>query len=104
MGVEVFHGPDHPSLSAWLRENGAAVDRVLLSRPDVAEDCLPTLRAHTKARISYYGHDLHFRRMRQQGEHLRDEAMLRAADTALYAAKHAGRDRVAVASSEQQGR
>ena len=32
------------------------------------------------------------------------EAMLRAADTALYAAKHAGRDRVAVASSEQQGR
>ena len=80
MGVEVFQGPDHPSLSAWLRENGAAVDRVLLSRPDVAEDCLPTLRAHTTARISYYGHDLHFRRMRQQGEHLRDEAMLRAAD------------------------
>lgn len=80
MGVEVFHGPGHASLDAWLRDNGAAVDRVLLSRPDVAEDCLATLRAHTRARISYYGHDLHFRRMRQQGEHLRDEAMLRAAD------------------------
>ena len=77
MGVEVIHGPDHPSLSAWLRENGAALDHVLLSRPDVAEDCLPVLRAHTKARISYYGHDLHFRRMHQQGEHLRDEAILR---------------------------
>ena len=69
-----------PVLSAWLRENGAALDHVLLSRPDVAEDCLPTLRAHTRARISYYGHDLHFRRMHQQGEHLRDEAILRAAD------------------------
>lgn len=80
MGVEVFHGPDHPTLDAWLRDNGAALDHVLLSRPDVAEDCLPAVRAHTKARVSYYGHDLHFRRMRQQGEYLRDEAVLRAAD------------------------
>jgi len=80
MGVEVFHGPDHPSLPTWLRENGAQIDHVLLSRPDVAEDCLPTIRALTRARISYYGHDLHFRRMRQQGEYMRDETQLRAAD------------------------
>lgn len=80
MGVEVFHGPDHPSLATWLRENGGQIDHVLLSRPDVAEDCLPTARALTRARISYYGHDLHFRRMRQQGEYLRDETQLRTAD------------------------
>lgn len=80
LGVEVFHGPDHPSLTEWLKRNGDQVDHVLLSRPDVAEDCLPILRSGTHARISYYGHDLHFSRMRQQGEYLRDEAQLRAAD------------------------
>jgi len=80
MGVEVFHGPDHPSLAAWLKQNGDQIDHILLSRPDVAEDCLPIIRAGTRARISYYGHDLHFSRMRQQGEFLRDEAGLRAAD------------------------
>ncbi len=80
LGVEVFHGPDHPSLTEWLKRNGDQIDHVLLSRPDVAEDCLPTLRSGTRARISYYGHDLHFSRMRQQGEYLRDECQLRAAD------------------------
>lgn len=79
-GIEVFHGPNHPTLAEWLKDNGAYLDHILLSRPDVAEDCLPALRAHTRARIAYYGHDLHFRRMRQQGEHLRDEGQLRAAD------------------------
>jgi GT2 family glycosyltransferase/glycosyltransferase involved in cell wall biosynthesis len=80
LGIEVFHGSDHPDLDAWLKANGSQLDHVLLSRPDVAEDCLPALRSHTQARIAYYGHDLHFRRMRLQGEHRRNEAELRAAD------------------------
>jgi O-antigen biosynthesis protein len=53
---------------------------VLLSRPDVADAWLPNLRRHTGARILYYGVDLHFHRMRLQGEVMRDDAMLRAAD------------------------
>ena len=80
MGVEVFHGPDHKPLEAWLRENGDQLDHVLLSRPDIAEDCLPWVRDRSAARVTYYGHDLHFRRLRQQGEYLRDEAILRQAD------------------------
>ncbi len=79
-GIEVFHGPGHPTLSAWLKDNGAAIDHVLLCRPDVAEACLPAIRRHTGARVAYYGHDLHFARMRAQGELNRDETMLRAAD------------------------
>ena len=63
MGVEVFYGPHQSTLPAWLRLNGADLDVVLLSRPDVAEVCLPMLRAGTPARIAYYGHDLHFRRL-----------------------------------------
>jgi len=80
MGIEVFHGPDHPTPDAWIREHGGDLDLILLSRPDVAEEWLPTMRQHTRARVLYYGHDLHFRRMRLQGELLQDEALLRAAD------------------------
>jgi glycosyltransferase involved in cell wall biosynthesis len=80
MGIEVFHGAAHASLTNWLRAHGEDLDHVLLSRPDVADDVLPVIRAYTQARISYYGHDLHFRRLRQQGELVSDEAMLRAAD------------------------
>ena len=79
-GVEVLHGPGQASLAVWMHEHGAELDLILLCRPEVAEDCLTTIRAHSAARVIYYGHDLHFNRMRMQGTLLQDEAMLRAAD------------------------
>jgi len=80
MGIEVFHGPSTGGFAAWIQANGDELDHVLLSRPDVAEDCMGLVRRHSRARIAYYGHDLHFRRMRQIGDVTLDEAMLRAAD------------------------
>jgi GT2 family glycosyltransferase/glycosyltransferase involved in cell wall biosynthesis len=75
MGVEVLYGPHQTTLSAWLKVNGADLDIVVLSRPDVAEICLPMVRAGTAARIVYYGHDLHFRRMAAQAEVSGDERL-----------------------------
>jgi GT2 family glycosyltransferase len=67
MGVEVLHGPRwHGGIGALVGECGDIFDAVLLSRPDVAEHHLDALRMHSRARIAYYGHDLHFRRMRDQ--------------------------------------
>jgi glycosyltransferase involved in cell wall biosynthesis len=80
MGIEVFHGPDHASFAVWMREYGRALDHVLLCRPGIAEDLMATVRRYSSARVLYYGHDLHFRRLRQQGEVLGDEALLRSAD------------------------
>jgi len=80
LGVEVMYGPDQASFGAWMREHGAELDLVLLSRPQVAEECLAPVRAHSAARVVYYGHDLHFNRMRTQGTLHQDEAILRAAD------------------------
>jgi GT2 family glycosyltransferase len=80
IGVEVLHGPLQAPFIAWMQEHGGDLDLVILSRPEVAEDCLPAVRAHSKARVVYYGHDLHFSRMRMQGTLLRDERLLRAAD------------------------
>ncbi len=80
LGVEVFYGVSQPPSHEWLREHGRDLDAILLSRPDVADEWLPGLRQHTGARVLYYGHDLHHRRMRLQGESTRDDALLRAAD------------------------
>jgi O-antigen biosynthesis protein len=79
-GVEVMHDPQHASFAAWIREHGAELDVVVLCRPDVAEACLPVVRAHSAARVLYYGVDLHFSRMRMQGTVLLDERLLHAAD------------------------
>jgi GT2 family glycosyltransferase/glycosyltransferase involved in cell wall biosynthesis len=80
MGIEVFHGAGHDNFATWMRTHGASLDHVFLSRPDVAEDCLAVVRQCSQARITYYGHDLHFRRLRLQGEQLGDERLLRTAD------------------------
>jgi GT2 family glycosyltransferase/glycosyltransferase involved in cell wall biosynthesis len=81
LGIEVFHGP--LPFAAWIKEAGHELDHVLLSRPDVAEDMLPLVRRHSAARVVYYGHDLHYRRMRQQADLMRDNRLRRASDVTL---------------------
>lgn len=65
MGIEVIDGGS-AAFEAWMAEHGSEIDRVLLSRPEVAAAHLGTVRRHTPAPIAYYGHDLHFRRLRAQ--------------------------------------
>lgn len=67
MGVEVLHGVRWATgLASALDAWDGDVDAVLLSRPEVAERFLSTVREHSRARIAYYGHDLHFRRIEQE--------------------------------------
>ena len=67
MGVEVFHGPRWAEgIAGMLREYGDVFDAVLISRPDVAEHHLQSIRSNSRAHVAYYGHDLHFRRMQDQ--------------------------------------
>jgi GT2 family glycosyltransferase len=80
MGVEVFHGPNQQPFESWIKANGPEIDTVLISRPDVAEDTMAATRQHSRARIVYYGHDLHFRRIRQQAELTGDDRLMRAAE------------------------
>lgn len=98
MGIEVFHGARHAGFETWIKANGGELDTILVSRPEVAEDLIPSIRRHSRARIVYYGHDLHFRRMGQQAAVTKDErlrhqaghmrereyAIWRQADLSLY--------------------
>lgn len=69
LGVEVMYGPRYyGAFDRYIRENGAEFDAVLLSRPDVAIKYFEDIRRHSHARIVYYGHDLHFRRIQREAQ------------------------------------
>jgi O-antigen biosynthesis protein len=80
MGIEVCYGSTTASFAQWIGENGADIDAVLLSRPTIADQFISALRLNTRAEIVFYGHDLHFMRMRNQAEVTRNAALAREAD------------------------
>ncbi|MGH7042033.1 MAG: glycosyltransferase [Acetobacteraceae bacterium] len=81
-GVEVFHGGRGGAFAEWIAAHGGELDHVLLSRPDVAQATLAALKRHSAARLIYYGHDLHFRRLRMQAE-ITGDAQAAAAATRM---------------------
>jgi GT2 family glycosyltransferase/SAM-dependent methyltransferase len=81
MGIEVFYGPEYANrFEDWVRENGHFVDYFLLSRPHVAIEYLDAIRRHSRAKLLYYGHDIHHLRLKDRlrlepdNAELRDEA------------------------------
>ena len=99
LGIEVIWGREyHNGFERWMRENGNYLDGIFLSRPHVAVPLLPYIRDNTRAKIVYYGHDIHFLRVQAQLALRFDEAanqameqvrelelkMWRSVDTVLY--------------------
>lgn len=99
-GVEVIYGSRRVGgFEEYLRECGAELDAVLLSRPHISVPYLQALRSVVpQVTVAYYGHDLHFRRLLREAdvsgrEDLRAEAerfeamereLWRGADIVLY--------------------
>ncbi len=79
-GIEVIHGGGFDAFDEWIAENGAELDHVLLSRPEVALGYLEPLKRNSAARLVYYGHDLHFRRLRLEAQVTGQAAVRREAD------------------------
>jgi GT2 family glycosyltransferase/SAM-dependent methyltransferase len=74
MGIEVYHGVAwRDGFERLMVDYGAEVDVVLLSRPHIAGPYLESIRRNSRARIVYYGHDLHFRRMQEEVRVLGDD-------------------------------
>lgn len=80
IGVEVAYGGGSDSFRHWLAENAEDIDCVLLSRPQVAAAFLTELQRYSGIALVYYGHDLHFRRLRMQAQVLGDTDVARQAD------------------------
>jgi GT2 family glycosyltransferase/SAM-dependent methyltransferase len=68
-GVEVMYGARwHGGFRDYLQQNGAQIDAVLLSRPEICAEYVDRVRESSKARVVFYGHDLHFRRMAMEAQ------------------------------------
>ncbi|GLQ95661.1 methyltransferase domain-containing protein [Dyella mobilis] len=81
MGVEVLYGAQWVNgFERYLREFGDQLDHVLLSRPHISVHFIDLIKQFApKARVVYYGHDLHFARLLQQYELSREPACLEQA-------------------------
>ncbi len=75
-GIEVLDQRWPGDLHTWLATHGADLDHLMVSRPDIAADIMHRLMRDTPAVFSFYGHDLHFARMRRQAAVLDDPALL----------------------------
>ncbi|MGC9239954.1 MAG: glycosyltransferase, partial [Acidithiobacillus sp.] len=66
-GVEIVCGVEYrDGFEDWLKEHGADLDIVLLSRPHIAVDYIDAVRTHSSALCYYYGHDIHYLRLEQE--------------------------------------
>ena len=69
------------SFADWLRAHGSDLDYVFLSRALVAIDYVDAVRHATAAKILFYGHDIHFKRLGKEfevtGQHAVREEMIR---------------------------
>ena len=98
LGVEIFGGVTQAHFPTWLAQNASEIDCVLLSRAIVAADYLDHVKQLTHAKLVYYGHDIHFARMRLQAQITKNRRLIeeaakmeeterqlwRAADLVLY--------------------
>jgi glycosyltransferase involved in cell wall biosynthesis len=66
LGIEVFYGNDYAGkFDDWIKMHGQHIDYVLLSRPHISIDFLKPLCSDSKAKLLYYGHDIHYLRMHE---------------------------------------
>lgn len=66
-GVEIVCGAEYRGrFGAWMKEHGADLDIVLLSRPHISIDYIDLVRKHSSALCYYYGHDIHYLRLQQE--------------------------------------
>jgi len=75
-GIEVFYGEDF-DFAGWVRQFADILDYVLVNRPEAAQECLKPVRANSRAKFLFYGHDLHYLRLQSQYQISRDESLLR---------------------------
>jgi glycosyltransferase involved in cell wall biosynthesis len=82
-GVAVIDGRWRGGFADWLHAQGGALDHALLMRPRPASALLADVLRHSRAAISYYGHDVHGVRLRRAAEVRRDPFLADMAEREL---------------------
>jgi GT2 family glycosyltransferase/glycosyltransferase involved in cell wall biosynthesis len=80
LGVEVLYGYEYEQTwKHWIVENAAHLHYVFLNRPHITAKYIDHIKDNTKAKIIYYGHDLHFLREERQYAIQKKESLLKSA-------------------------
>jgi GT2 family glycosyltransferase/SAM-dependent methyltransferase len=76
MGIEVLYGPWHANnWKQWFKDNSEKFDYVYLNRPHISINFIDFFKENSRAKILYYGHDLHFLREQKRFELENNEAL-----------------------------
>jgi len=69
LGIEVLWGDEiRETVFDWIEKNQEFIDIAYLNRPHIAVKYIDFLKENTKIRCIYYGHDLHYLRIRREYE------------------------------------
>ncbi len=77
MGIEVLYGPWYAdNWKQWFIDNQEKFDYIYLNRPHISINFIDFFKEHSRARIIYYGHDLHFLRKEKKYALEKDKSIL----------------------------
>lgn len=77
MGIEVLYGPYYANnWKKWIKENEKYIQFIFLNRPHISVKYIDYIKNQTKAKVIYYGHDLHFLREMRRYELTKDKKAL----------------------------
>ncbi|RDY23270.1 glycosyltransferase [Romboutsia maritimum] len=77
-GIEVLYGEQYyKNWTKWIKENSKHIDYIFLHRPHIASKYIDFMKKHTKAKIIYYVHDIHYLRELREYELTHNEETLR---------------------------
>ncbi len=80
IGIEVLYGVWYAeNWREWLKINGNYIDYAYLHRPHIAPNYIDSIRKYSKAKIIYFGHDLHYLRIQRQYEVEQDKNLIKDA-------------------------
>lgn len=84
LGVEVLYGHEYTGkFEQWIKSSEGAITQVLLSRPHISINYLEVLAKFPDIRVAYYGHDLHFARIKNEAEITNNDSLLKDAERYL---------------------
>jgi GT2 family glycosyltransferase len=81
LGVEVLYGNEYAKgINQWIKSNGQYIDYVYLNRPHISIKYMDVFKKFTKAKIIYFGHDLHYLREMRNYELTKNPSVLKSAE------------------------
>ena len=77
LGIEVLYGDWYASnWQKWISDHSKYLDYVFLNRPHISIKYIDFIKQNTRAKIIYYGHDLHYLREKREYELYKNEQNL----------------------------